>query len=167
MMVPSMRPALLKDLPRIVEIYNSTVSSRMVTADTEPVSVESRVEWFHKHGNTRPLWVVEVGDEVIGWIALHDFYGRPAYQATAEVSLYLDEKHRGKGMGNRLLEWTENEAKKLGVKTLLGYIFSHNAPSLQLFAKRGFTQWGMLPDIAELDGVERSLTILGKRIVIG
>jgi len=36
------RTALESDLPAIVEIYNSTVPSRMVTADTEPVSVESR-----------------------------------------------------------------------------------------------------------------------------
>ncbi|MFN5802122.1 MAG: GNAT family N-acetyltransferase, partial [Burkholderiales bacterium] len=34
------------DLPAIVDIYNSTVASRMVTADTEPVPLESRFMWF-------------------------------------------------------------------------------------------------------------------------
>lgn len=44
-----MRHATLEDLPRIVEIYNSTIESRLVTADTEPVTVESRTEWFLNH----------------------------------------------------------------------------------------------------------------------
>jgi L-amino acid N-acyltransferase YncA len=40
------RDATLDDLPAIVAIYNSTVPSRQVTADLEPVSVESRLPWF-------------------------------------------------------------------------------------------------------------------------
>lgn len=36
------RNATQNDLAAIVEIYNSTVPTRMVTADTEPVSVEDR-----------------------------------------------------------------------------------------------------------------------------
>jgi phosphinothricin acetyltransferase len=48
------------DLPQIVDIYNSTIPSRLVTADTETVSVESRVRWFEEHTpDSRPLWVVE------------------------------------------------------------------------------------------------------------
>ncbi|MFC5875813.1 GNAT family N-acetyltransferase [Chryseobacterium arachidis] len=54
------RNANLEDLPKIVEIYNSTIPSRMVTADTEPVSVESRLQWFKEHNaETRPLWIIE------------------------------------------------------------------------------------------------------------
>ena len=49
-------------------------------------------------------------------------------------------------------------------KPLLGYIFTHNEPSLQLFRKLGFEDWGHLPNIAVLDGVERGVRILGKRI---
>lgn len=43
------RHATIDDLPRIVDIYNSTVHTRMITADTAPVSTESRVGWFHEH----------------------------------------------------------------------------------------------------------------------
>jgi L-amino acid N-acyltransferase YncA len=46
----------------------------------------------------------------------------------------------------------------------LGYIFAHNEPSLKLFRSFGFTDWANLPDIAVLDGVERSLVIVGKRV---
>ncbi len=41
--------ATIEDLPGIVEIYNSTIAGRMVTADMEPVSVESKINWFNHH----------------------------------------------------------------------------------------------------------------------
>ena len=76
----SYRDATLDDLPAIVAIYNSTVPSRQVTADLEPVSVESRLGWFQAHGpEKRPLWVVEGEGRVIAWLSFSDFYGRPAY----------------------------------------------------------------------------------------
>ncbi len=159
------RDALLQDLPRIVEIYNSTVQSRMVTADTEPVSVESRVSWFHQHvPGSRPLWMVVEQNEVIGWVAIHSFYGRPAYQATAEISIYLDESFRGKGLGKKVLSKTEAACKDIGIKNLIGYIFAHNIPSVNLFLRSGFSEWGHLPNIAVIDGVQRSVKIFGKSI---
>jgi L-amino acid N-acyltransferase YncA len=157
--------ASLDDLDKIVAIYNSTISSRMVTADLEPVSVESRIAWFHEHQlGKRPLWTVKNKEEVIGWVSFQNFYGRPAYNATAEISIYLHPLQRGKGLGKLVLDHSMNECKNLGIKTLLGYIFAHNAPSLGLFLKAGFTEWAHLPDIANLDGIERSVKILGKRI---
>ena len=160
------RDAKLSDLSSIMEIYNSTISSRMVTADTEPVPVEERIEWFHKHSpEKRPLWVVEDNEsKVIAWIAFHSFYGRKAYESTAEISIYIHEDHRGKGLGKKVLAHAIEKSKPMGIKTLLGYIFAHNEPSLKLFRGLGFTDWGKLPDIAILDGVERSLIIVGKRI---
>ncbi len=50
------------------------------------------------------------------------------------------------------------------VRTLLGFIFSHNEPSLKLFRYFGFEDWATLPNIAVLDGKERGLKILGKRV---
>jgi phosphinothricin acetyltransferase len=159
------RDATLDDLKEIVAIYNSTIPSRMVTADTVPVSVESRIEWFHKHiPGKRPLWVVTEGIRVTGWIAFHSFYGRPAYDATAEISIYLHEDFRGKGLGKRVLEHCIDQCPRLRIKNLLGYIFSHNEPSLKLFRSFGFTDWGLLPNIAVLDNIERSVSIVGKRI---
>lgn len=159
------RDATRADLPRIVEIYNSTVPTRMVTADTETVSVDSRIKWFEEHDSkTRPLWVIESGDEIIGWVSFQSFYGRPAYDATVEISIYLHEKVRGKGLGKKILQHAIDSARQFGAKTLLGFIFSHNEPSLKLFRQFGFEDWATLPNIAELDGIERGLKILGKRI---
>ena len=81
------RDAKLADLEKIVDIYNTTIASRMVTADTDPISVESRIQWFNEHTpEKRPLWVVENDkNDIVGWVSLQSFYGRPAYDGTVEI----------------------------------------------------------------------------------
>ena len=157
--------ANLEDLPRIVEIYNSTIPGRMVTADTESVSVKSKEKWFFEHSkSSRPLWIVKYAGEICGWLSFQSFYGRPAYKATIEVSIYIDIKFINNGLGRFLLQKALEKGADLGIKTILGFIFGHNVPSLNLFYSLGFNNWGSLPGIAELDGIERDLIIVGKRI---
>ncbi|BAN23148.1 GNAT family N-acetyltransferase [Caballeronia insecticola] len=159
------RDATLDDLPAIVAIYNSTIASRQVTADLDPVTVESRIAWFGAHSpQARPLWVVEQHGEIIAWLSFSDFYGRPAYARTVEVSIYLDERTRGKGLGRKLLREALDRAPSLDVDTVLGFVFGHNEASMKLFAGFGFDIWGTLPRVAVLDGVERDLVILGLRL---
>jgi L-amino acid N-acyltransferase YncA len=159
------RPAVAADLPRIVQIYNATVASRMVTADLEPVSVESRQRWFEEHRpESRPLWVVERDGEIAAWLSVSSFYGRPAYAGTAEISVYVDEGSRRRGLGGYLLRAAIAHAPELGVCTLLGFIFAHNLPSLALFENFGFEHWGRLPRVALLDELERDLVIVGRRV---
>ena len=162
----SHRLAIRADLPSIVRIYNATVPSRMVTADLEPVSVESRVGWFEQHRpDFRPLWVAEQQGRIAGWLSFSVFYGRPAYNKTAELSLYVDESFRGRGLGSYFLSHAIAHAPALGVDRLLGLIFGHNKPSLELFQKSGFERWGLMPGVTLLDGVERDVIILGRKLV--
>lgn len=159
------RAATRSDLAQIVEIYNATVPTRMVTADTEPVSVESRVPWFEEHTPTfRPLWVVEAEGRVAAWLSFSSFYGRPAYRRTAELSVYVHASFRRRGLGAYLLTQALVNAPALGIDTLLGFIFGHNDASLALFTRFGFARWGVLPRVAILDGVERDLVIVGRRV---
>ncbi|WP_172799190.1 GNAT family N-acetyltransferase [Bacillus sp. FJAT-29814] len=159
------RDAGQNDLPAIVEIYNTTISGRMVTADTEPVSVESRLSWFHDHTpGFRPLWVVEDQGKICAWLSFQSFYGRPAYNATAEISIYIHPGYRGKKLGKYLIQKAIDACPNLKIKTLLGFIFAHNEPSIALFSKFGFEKWAHLPRVAKLDHIERDLVILGKRI---
>jgi phosphinothricin acetyltransferase len=149
-----------------VEIYNSTIPSRVVSADTEPVSVEDRLSWFSEHEpSRRPIWVMESEGEVVGWLSLSDFYDRrPAYHATAEIGVYVREDHRGKGAGRHLVELAIRRGPGLGLKTLTAGAFAHNEASVRLFKGMGFRKWAHFPNVAELDGVERDLVVLGLRL---
>ena len=161
----TIRDATEDDLPAIVAIYNASIPSRTATADTEPISIESRRDWFRNHNpDKRPLWVAVDDEVVVGWLSFQSFYGRPAYHATAEISVYITPALQQKGIGRKLLTRAVERARGLGLKTLLGFIFGHNEASLQLFESFGFQRWGVLPRVAELDGIERDLIILGRRI---
>jgi phosphinothricin acetyltransferase len=161
----SIRKANQADLPRIVAIYNSSIPGRMATADTEPVSVADRQEWFNSHSDTRPIWVITNGDDdVLGWCSLRSFYGRPAYHKTVEIAVYIDPDATRRGHGRQLVEHAIATAPDCGITTLLAFVFGHNAPSLRLFESLGFDRWGHLPEIAELDNIERGLIILGLRL---
>ncbi len=153
------------DLQKIVSTYNSTIASRLVTADLEPVSIESKQVWFDAHTpDKRPLWLVLNNDEYAGWMSFNSFYGRPAYDGTVEVSIYLEESARGKGLGKLCLQKASDACGELNIKTLLGFIFDHNESSLKLFYNMGFEKWAHLPKIANMIDAERGLIIVGKRV---
>jgi L-amino acid N-acyltransferase YncA len=158
------RDAVESDLEAIVRIYNASIPGRLATADTEPVSTESRRAWFRDRDARHPLWVFERDDRVAGWLSFGKFYGRPAYAATAEVSIYVDPSVQRGGIATRLMERALAQASDLGLTTFLGFVFAHNDRSVQLCRKFGFDEWGRLPRVALLDGVERNLLILGRRI---
>lgn len=165
------RPATLADLPDIVSIYNSTIPSRQITSDLEPVSVESRLAWFHAHAGTRrPIWVIDFPSSepryrgVAAWLSFSAFHSRPAYEGTAELSIYVHEACRQRGLGAYLLGQAIEAAPDLGIHTLVGLIFAHNPPSLKLFANAGFERWGHLPRVAEMDAVRYDLVIVGKSL---
>lgn len=161
----TIRDAQETDLPAIVAIYNAAIPGRMATADVEPVTVDSRRPWFHEHVPGRfPLWVAEDGKWIAGWLAFRMFYGRAAYAAAAEVSLYIAPEAQRQGVGRLLLSEAVRRAASLGLKTLLYFSFAHNTASCRLAETMGFQEWGCLPDIAELDGVPRSLVILGRKV---
>jgi phosphinothricin acetyltransferase len=159
------RDAVKADLPAIVDIYNAAIPGRMATADTEPITTHSRQAWFDEHHPARrPLWVASIDGAVVGWLSFQTFYGRPAYRATAEISVYVAPGHHRSGIGRALLERAVKTAPGLGLKTLVGFVFGHNEPSLRLFSALGFERWALLPRVAELDGVERDLVIVGRRV---
>jgi L-amino acid N-acyltransferase YncA len=167
------RLALETDLPSIVAIYNAAIPTRLATADLEPISVESRRNWLRSHDARYPVWVITIGDrdiqsdqneQILGWLSLQMFYGRPAYHKTAEVSIYIDPRSQGNGIGKELLGYAIAQCPSLNITKLVGFVFAHNAVSRRLFERLGFTEWGFLPEIAELDGIDQSLVIFGKII---
>ncbi len=156
------RDAVEADLPAIIEIYNATVPTRMVTAELEPTTVEARLPWFHEHSpHEYPFWVAESEGRIIGWLDFKKLLPRCAYRGTAEISVYVDEQFRRHGVGQRLLEEAIARAPSLGITALVGLIFGHNEPSLKLFGRLGFERWGFFPAVAQLDDVTRDLVVVG------
>ena len=156
------RDAVEADLPAIIEIYNATVPTRMVTAELEPTTVEARLPWFRDHSpDEYPFWVAESDGRVIGWLDFKKFLPRCAYRGTAEISVYVHENFRRHGVGQRLLEEAIARAPSLEITALVGLIFGHNEPSLKLFGRLGFERWGFFPGVAQLDGVKRDLIVVG------
>jgi L-amino acid N-acyltransferase YncA len=158
------RNSSIADLPEIVEIYNLSIPGRLATADTEPVTVESRMDWFHSHKENRPLFVVEESGKVVAFLSFKSFYGRPAYSITAEIGIYIHPDYQKKGLGNILLQKAIDISPDLKLENLLGFIFGHNEPSIKLFKKFGFAEWGTLPGLAKMDGKYVDLIIFGKKI---
>ncbi len=160
----NIRHAVKADLPAIVDIYNQSIPGRMATADTEPITLADKLDWYHNRPVNRPLWVAVEQNKIAGWLSLQNFYGRPAYLHTAEVSVYVATAYHRQGIASKLLEKAIAQSPQLQLTTLLAFVFAHNHPSITLLSNYGFQQWGNLPNIAELDNISRSLLILGRRI---
>jgi L-amino acid N-acyltransferase YncA len=153
------RDATAQDLPTIVEIYNSTIPTRASTAEVRPA-------WFGEHEPSgRPIWVMEDEGEIVGWLSSSDFYdGRPAYRATAEIGVYVDRGHRRKGVGRCLVEEAVSRAPELGLRTPTAGALAHNGQASTLFEDFFLKVWARFPRVAELDGVERDLCVMGRRL---
>ena len=162
----SVRDAVEADLPAIVDIYNQSIAGGWSTADTMPIAAGDRIDWFRKHNpQKRPLWVAEIDGQMAAWIGLSSFYGgRPAYDATAEVSLYVATAYHGRGLGAFLKKRMIEHCPRLGVTTLLSMHFDHNEATRRLNERLGFQQMGHLTEIAELNGIKRGLIISALRI---
>ena len=162
------RDAKPGDLSAIVDIYNASIPGRLATADLEPVTLESRRAWFDEHDASHyALWVDERGGDIVGWFSFGPFYQRAAWDATAEVSLYVTPASRRQGVAKGLLGEAIVRSPELGFHTLLGLIFGHNAPSLALFGGAGFEVWGNLPGVCDVDGVSRDMVIVGRHVGVG
>src|SRR3569623_164000 len=158
------RDARVVVLPELVRIYNDAVPGREATADTTPVTVESRRAWLTDRDARHPVWVYEQDGMVLGWLSLSKFYGRPAYGATVEVGIYVANSALGRGVAKTLLQTALERAPGLGLTTFLGFVFAHNRRSVALCERFGFERWGHLPRVAVLAGIARDLLLLGTRL---
>ena len=176
------RDAVDADLPRIVEIYNESIPGGWSTADTRPVTVEARRPWFaERDPSRRPIWVAEVDGSVgnvgstesdsagpsviVGWISLSSFYrGRPAYDATAEISTYVAKAWQRRGIGRSLKLAMIARCPALGVTTLVSMHFDHNPATERINRELGFVRAGHLEEIAVVQGQKRGLVLSLLRI---
>ncbi len=160
------RYATEADLPTIIDIYNQSIPAGWSTADTEPITVEERREWFRKFTpDKRPIWVVEKEGQIAATAYLSSFYGgRPAYSATAEISVYVALAFHKQGIGKRLKRFVISQCPRLGVTTLLSMYFDHNQATHHINQSLGFEIMGHLKEIAVVKGRPCGLIISALRI---
>jgi phosphinothricin acetyltransferase len=144
----------MADLRAIVDIYNQSILAGWSTADIQPIAVADRVERFGKSDPAKPpIWVAEVDAQVVAIAYLSSFYaGRPAYDATAEVSVYIATAYQRRGIGRWLKQWVIEQCPRLGVTTLLSMHFDHNEATRRINEVLGFQQIGHLTEIAMVQG---------------
>ena len=168
-----------EDLSEILLIYNQSIAGKQATANLEPVTYEERAAWFaeHIHSATRPIYVVRMlesaiedsmqkeGASIVAWGSFSDLYARPAYHISSEISIYIHNDFHGQGLGSLLVRWMLQQAPSLGIHNVAALIFAHNQPSLGLFGKLGFEQWGLMPQVCDMDGFIADVVMMGKGVV--
>ncbi|MDD5302360.1 MAG: GNAT family N-acetyltransferase [Elusimicrobia bacterium] len=162
----ALRPAAESDLPAIAEIYNQAVLRATGTFDTEPKTLEAQRDWFAHHGAAHPVIVAVESGRVVGWASMSPYSDRCAYARTAEVSVYVDEEARGRGLGGELLEGILAAGKEAGLLQVLARVAEGNEASLRLHAKRGFFEAGRLRQVGEKFGKVLDVHILQKSLAL-
>ncbi len=143
----TIRSAAPGDLDRINEIYNQAVSTTTATFDTEPKSPEERRAWFEEHGPRHPVLVAEDGGRISGWASLSPYSDRAAYSRTVEISIYISEEKRGRGIGKRLMKAIVEEGRRLGHHAILARIAQDNPVSIRLHEWAGFFMVGTMKEV--------------------
>lgn len=141
------RPATIEDVPAITAIYNHAVLTSTVSFDLEPKSAEDREQWLTRREPQHPVLVADDDGRVAGWGALSRFAERPAWNATAEISVYVDEAYRRQGLGRALSLGLLEIAPRLGLHAILARICTENLGSITMVRSLGFAEAGTVHEV--------------------
>lgn len=147
------------DWPAVRRIYSEGIATGDATFDTEvPSKTVLDSKWLTDH-----RWVAEVDSDVAGWTTLTPVSARACYSGVAEVSIYIGEGRRGRGVGKALMHRLVTEADANGIWTLQTAIFPENRASLALHHSAGFRTIGVRERIGQLNGRWRDTVFLERR----
>jgi len=141
------RPARIKDLDVVTQIYNDVVLNTVATLDTEPKTIKEQEYWFTDHDSRSPILVAEEDGLVLGWASLSRWSGRCGYCDTSEISVYVGGKYRRKGIGRSLVERILETAEEVGLHTVIARITAGSESSIRLFESVGFIHIGTLREV--------------------
>jgi len=153
------RNAEESDYPSIARIYKQGIDTGLATFES---SVPSWYEWNTSHHGFARLLAIE-DSRISAWAALASASGRCAYEGVAELSIYVDEMARGKGVGTLLLNRLILESEENNIWTLHSNVFGTNEPSIKLHLNCGFRIVGTKERIAQLNGVWHDNVLLERR----
>jgi L-amino acid N-acyltransferase YncA len=159
--IEAMRPA---DWPAVAAIYAEGIATGDATFETAPPTWE-RFDHGHlaEHRLVARVAPPQGDGRVLAWAALAPVSDRCAYAGVAENSIYVAERARGCGIGQRLLTALVEGAERAGIWTVQTGVFPENIASLALHHRCGFRVVGVRERIGQLDGRWRDVLLLERR----
>jgi phosphinothricin acetyltransferase len=145
--------------PEISNIYEQGIATGIATFETTAPSWEDWNENKLMHSR----FIAVDNKNILGWIALSKVSNRCVYEGVAEVSIYISENHRGKGIGKILMENVIKESEANGIWTLQSGMFSENKATIALHKMFGFRIIGHREKIGKLGGVWKDNVIMERR----
>ena len=161
-MASEIRKAIYTDVPAIAGIYNEAILTTTATFDTEPKTTAAQRKWFKAHGPKNPILVAVEGGKVIGWASLSAYSDRCAYSGTAELSVYVKEKFRNRGIGRKLMQAVLEEGKKVGLHTVISRIAGGNDISIHLHRQFDFADIGTMKEVGNKFGQLLDVSLMQK-----
>jgi phosphinothricin acetyltransferase len=137
----SIRSAAEDDLADILRIYNQAIEKTTAVFEYRPHTLEMRREWFKaKQAASLPVLVAVESGAVLGFASYGPFRAWPAYKYSVELSVYVDESVRGRGIGSGLVRAILATARERDLHVVMAGITADNAVSLRLHEKLGFVE---------------------------
>ena len=155
----SITPLLQRHWDEVHAIHAEGIATGDATFETAPPDWAA---WDAEHLGAGRLVAVEDG-AVAG---LSPVSGRCVYGGVAEVSVYVAEGARGRGVGRRLLEELVVASETAGLWTLQAGIFPENEASLALHERCGFRRVGVRERLGQSDGAWRDVVLLERRSTV-
>lgn len=153
------RKASVKDAAAIRQIYEPYVLETAITYETSVPSVEEFQGRIARTLSRYPYIVAEIDSQIVGYAYAGPFYARPAYNWSAELSIYIDRSFRRQGIGKTLYGELEKLLGKMGVTNLYACIASPDAPdeyldgsSIEFHRRQGFSIAGTFTHCANKFG---------------
>jgi len=149
-MTPSttIRSAAEDDLGDILRVYNQAIENTTAVFEYRPHTLEMRREWFKgKQAASLPVLVAVESGAVLGFASYGPFRAWPAYKYSVELSVYVDESARGRGIGSELVRGVLATARERDLHVVMAGITADNAVSLRLHEKLGFVEVAHIPEV--------------------
>lgn len=140
------------DLPGALEIYNHYIQTTTANFYYEPISIEQLKGFvFLNHGRYK-AYMIYRQDDLVGFCFTTQFKNREAYNRTAEIGIYLNPEHTGRGLGVAVVKHLEKVSEDSGIKMLIASISGENVASIRLFEKLDYQKCGHIKRIGEKHG---------------
>lgn len=141
------RLAKPSDARSLLDIYAPYVENTAITFEYEVPTIEDFAIRIEKTLGKYPYLVAEEDGVVLGYAYASTYYARAAYDQAVELSVYVSQDARGKGVGSKLYDALEDLLDQMGYVHFLACISLPNEASLALHRKRGYQQVAHFPKI--------------------